>query len=243
MQVVSKSSSIKTNRALLLRGGFTLLELMVVVVVIAILIGLLVPAVQSVRRAAADAEVRADIGTLEDGIGKFRTSFGREPPSQLVLYPSAAGWEATAITRRHKGVIKEIWTQFDFANCGGLSNGTSFPGVPGSPALINLSGAECLVFFLGGMVDFNSGGFAGFAKDPQHPFAPPSAAPTWAGWTPPFIITNREGPFVEFKGSLKTPLTAPPATGNDTYWNLRLTDKDGDWFPEYKDPLRQQTNP
>lgn len=225
------------------RRGFTLIELMIVVVIIAILIGLLVPAVMGVRSAARVTEVRTDISSLESAIEKFRTSFNREPPSQLILYAGAAAWEANAVSRRHKGTIKELWPQFDFADCGGLSNGTSFPGIPGNPSgPITLSGAECLVFFLGGLVDFNSGALTGFAKDPEHPFAPASPPPGWP--SPPAIITNREGPFFEFRGTLNTPLPSPPpAMGGDAYWSLRLTDKDGDWFPEYRDPMPQQTNP
>lgn len=207
------------------RTGFTLIELMVVIVIIAILIGLLVPAVMTARSRARDVEVRSDIAKLEDAIAKFKVTYGTEPPSQLTLYATPAGWELTAVSRRHKGLIKQLWPQFNFSNCGGLSNGTNFPAPwPVTQTTLDLSGSECLVFFLGGLVSQSSGAFSGFSKDPQLPFG--------AG-------TTREGPFFEFNGSLITTVM----TAGDSAWNGRLTDKDGDWFPEYRDPLTQQQSP
>ena len=127
MRSVLNSSLSLRKRTPRLRVGFTLIELMVVIVIIAILIGLLVPAVMGVRKTARDVEVRTDISKLEDAIAKFKVTYGTEPPSQLTLYAAPTAWELTAVSRRHKGLIKQLWPQFSFANCGGLSNGTNFP--------------------------------------------------------------------------------------------------------------------
>ena len=225
MRSVLNSSLSLRKRTPRLRVGFTLIELMVVIVIIAILIGLLVPAVMGVRKTARDVEVRTDISKLEDAIAKFKVTYGTEPPSQLTLYAVPADWELTAVSRRHKGLIKQLWPQFNFATCGGLSTGASFIGPwPATQTTLDLSGSECLVFFLGGLVSPTSGAFSGFSKDPQYPFG--------AG-------TTREGPFFEFNGSVILPL----GTAGDVAWNGRLTDKDGDWFPEYRDTLPQQQSP
>jgi len=63
------------------KSGLTLVELLITIAIIAMLVGLLLPALSAVRKAAKEVKQQAQITTIELAISAFKNDYGDYPPS------------------------------------------------------------------------------------------------------------------------------------------------------------------
>src|SRR5512143_2917482 len=62
-------------------SGLTVIEILVVVSIIALLVGLLLPAVHTVQKMAKETKQKAQLTSIELGLAAFKSDYGDYPPS------------------------------------------------------------------------------------------------------------------------------------------------------------------
>ena len=206
------------------RPGFTLVELLVVIIIISLLVSLLVVAIGRARITALDARVTAEIAQLDSAVKAYKEKYGAYPPTMWDTSAAAASIntakQATFVAHMRRTFPRAGFTTYSVFQTGlaGATNSSalSSPGYPNAAGLNpdTMEPAEALVFFLGGMpaqhnaAETTWGGSSkldGFHLNPASPLSPGAAG------------QQRTAPFFDFDQS-------------------RLHDADDDGWLEYYPP-------
>jgi len=146
------------------RRGFTLIELLVVIAVIGVLIGLLLPAVQSTREAANRIKCANNLKQIGLAANLYENSFGRLPPSRRTMAESPT-WAWLILPYLEQTNLYRQWPE-----------GWSYPGISSGKSITpdgktltgNVLSTAVPIFFCPSFRSANSAPVSqSFAQDPE----------------------------------------------------------------------------
>jgi general secretion pathway protein G len=202
------------------RGGFTLIEMLIVMVIILVLAGLLLGAVLVVRGRVVVGQQVAEITQLNLALEKFKQTYGTYPPSRIRLREFVAGNAANtvydtnnAFDRHSISYLQRIFPSIVLPTSSNAAELTaskvridwfvdnSAPNLNVNPEVFELEGDECLVFFLGGIAERTESTYImhGFTDDPTNPSRIPNPGDTTDASAP--RTTTRRAPLFNFDGA------------------------------------------
>jgi prepilin-type N-terminal cleavage/methylation domain-containing protein/prepilin-type processing-associated H-X9-DG protein len=199
------------------RAGFTLIELLVVIAIIAILIGLLLPAVQKVREAACATQCKNNLKQIGLALQMFHDTNGGLPPGEtgVVLSVPKHSWVPWILP----GLEQEnLYRQYNFTvDWNNALNDTTAPQPNATPLKVLTCPSAAI-----GRHGSNNRGITDYSATTQitrpNPFATnlPASDPTYVG----VLGKDMKRKIVDIKDGTSNTMVVAEDAGRNAHWAM-----------------------
>jgi len=190
-----------------IRKGFTLMELLAVMVIIGILAGLITAAVARARSAARNTAMKTEISQLENALEAYKNQYGEYPPD----------FSNRTLVLKH---LQNAWPRMVVSDWAGFQSMVTGYNSTLSINVSRLGPANALVFWLGGLPHPNNPKqLLGFSANAANPFEAPLTDTSGR-----IRVGSRRGPFFDFDPArlIYAGRTVATATTQTTFTNYYL---------------------